>query len=47
MTNASQGPKAALGWGPSASADSTLEMRLSGVSSGLRIDLPPGASSEI
>jgi len=35
-THASQGPKAALGWGPSASADSTLEMHVSAASSGLQ-----------
>ena len=31
LKNASQGPRTALGWGPSAAADSTLEMRFSGL----------------
>ena len=35
-THASQGPKAALGWGPSASADRTLAMHVSAASSGLQ-----------
>ena len=40
--NASQGPKTALGWGPSAAADGAPEMRLTAVSSGLRSDLSMG-----
>jgi hypothetical protein len=31
LKNASKGPKTALGWGPSASANSTLKMRSSGL----------------
>jgi error-prone DNA polymerase len=45
LQNASQGPKAALGWGPSASADGTPEMRVAGLRerAGER-GMPPSAS---